>query len=91
MSVRFELPSSGCQGLDMPDGTKYQARPGKGYVEVERDDHVRALSARSGLRPWHQVSFSAAPEVYCGGCGFRQFAAMSDSPCPHCGGDAWAS
>lgn len=83
--MRIELPSANCQGLDMPDGTRYDAQDG--HIEVERPDHLAMILAQSQLRASPRLyGYQGLPGVTCGGCGFETLAPFAGYPCPRCGG-----
>ncbi len=86
MAALVELPNDGCRGLDMLDGTRYDAH--EGYVEVHeryvpslrevRDGTLRLVGSRV-------TAFSAAPGITCPSCRFERLAAFAARPCPRCG------
>jgi len=86
--TRVEMPSAVCTGLDMPDGTRYDARDG--YIDVERPDHLEEIGAtelrRFGSRQ-HSLASKRVPSVSCSECGFEQLACFGERPCPRCGGE----
>ncbi len=85
MTTRIELPSGSCLGLDMPDGTRYDARDG--HIEVERADHAAAILSQREVRASARVyGYQGLPGATCGGCGFETLAALAGRPCPRCGG-----
>lgn len=86
MSTRVELPT-GCYGLKMPDGTKYDAKPGRSVV-VE-DHHARQVAKSSNAK----LGIVDASKGYAIGtrrgkrCDDCQFLAQGwASACPRCGG-----
>ena len=85
--ARVDLGSGIAAGLDMP-GRKYNARGG--YVEVSHPADLAAIKADTGLSVSEMAPLFApnAPEVHCK-CGFNQFAAFRDRPCPRCGRQEW--
>ena len=87
MSTRVELPT-GCYGLKMPDGTKYDAKPGK-TVSVE-DHHASQISKSSNAK----LGIVSSCKGYAIGtrtgkrCGECQFLAQNwASSCPRCSSD----
>lgn len=93
MPVRVTLPRSGrktgCYGLQMPDGTKYDAKPG-GTVTVE--DHHAAQIRSSGNGQLGiisgQSSFATGTSRkgrWCEAC--RRLWHAWSVTCPRCGGD----
>lgn len=80
---RLELASDKCLSVDIGN-TRYEAN-GKGYVDVERPEHI-AIAQQTALR-FHGQSFSfkSAAGITCGICNFEQLLAFSAKPCPKCG------
>ena len=80
--------TKGCQGLDMPDGSRYEARNGK--VDIDNPAHVRqALRSGNGdlgaiAVPVTGFGAVARGERRCG-CGFTAF--RWQHRCPKCGVD----
>ena len=86
MSERVQLPSERGLGLDMPDGTKYNAdRRRPGYVTVS-DEHAAMLRAGSALDVGEKFAIPGAPGVTCSACDFQQYAALAGPLCK-CGGE----
>lgn len=85
--ARVDLGSGIAAGLDMPK-RKYNAKGG--YVEITNRAELAALRATTGLRVTEMAPLFApnAAEVHCK-CGFNQFAAFRDRPCPRCGRQEW--
>jgi hypothetical protein len=80
--------TKGCQGIDMPDGTRYEAKNGK--VEIDDPGHARQ-ALRSGnaefgaiAAPLHGFGDLQPGEKNCG-CGFNAF--RWQTSCPRCGAD----
>ena len=80
--------TKGCQGLDMVDGTRYDARNGK--VEIDNPAHVRQ-ALKSGNHQFGAISLPvtgfrtvARGEKHCN-CGFTAF--KWQATCPRCGAD----
>lgn len=89
MATRVEMPP-GCYGLEMPDGTKYDGRPGRA-VHVDNPAHLAQIG--KSFAGQHGVVGSTSVMVAVGtrvgrrcqgaGCGFLgQAWSMS---CPRCG------
>lgn len=83
--TQVRLPD-GCHGLDLADGTKYDASPG-GVVDVE-PGHARAIRrgwyGQNGvMRDGPQFSFGTKAGRYCGPCK-RNWNSWS-TLCPRCG------
>lgn len=86
MTTRVELPP-GCYGLQMADGTQYDAKPG-GAVTVE-DRHASAIKTSTNgkagvLSATKAYSLGTKTGRRCEPCGFLG-QAWSTS-CPRCGG-----
>lgn len=79
----------GCTGLQMQDGTRYQARR-DGRVVVDREDHARHIERVSG-NGGGQIHKSAVtgpvgtPAKHCTPCRFTAYA--WSTACPRCGGE----
>ncbi|MDE2100388.1 MAG: hypothetical protein KGL39_24260 [Patescibacteria group bacterium] len=93
--MKFTAPDNGCLGVQMPDGTKYDANR-SGTFEVEDPVHVGQLLGnehlRSGWLGGGKVSVSlttSVPDRYCLGthkgkpCNFNLL--PTTRICPRCG------
>ncbi len=74
-----------CRGLDMADGTHYNARDG--YVTIDRPEHQRALAKSQINREYDQVSsaviISGRIGGYCDACSHSLW--PWQATCPRCG------
>lgn len=79
----------GCTGLQMQDGTRYDAGR-DGRITVDRPDHARHIErvGRNGGGHVHKVMVGApvgVPSKQCSPCRFTAYSWQSR--CPKCGGD----
>jgi hypothetical protein len=76
----------GCTGATMEDGTVYRAD--RGRMDVERDDHAKAMIKNSdGFIVEEKFSGAGIAGATCTGCGFGAFKWQCNAPCPRCGGE----
>ncbi len=81
--TRYRVPPN-CRGLDMADGTHYNARGG--FVTIDRSDHQHALSKSQVTRTYDQVSsavYISGDGDYCAGCARGLW--RWQTTCPRCG------
>lgn len=77
---------TGCVGLNMEDGTHYDANRA-GHIEVDDPGHVAAMLRNSdGFVTTAKFSAVRALGAHCSDCGFEGFKFQLSAPCPRCGG-----
>jgi hypothetical protein len=77
---------TGCTGLNMEDGTHYDANRA-GHIDVEDPGHVSAMLRNTdGFVTDQKFAAVKAPGVTCVTCGFNGFRFQLSAPCPRCGG-----